>query len=445
MSILDQKSLDPQRAHPATLSERLVSTGAIDAETHRWALDRRRKLSGTLADILLRHGNIDDVVLRDALAALHDLPVRDGSTPSPDAAAIDRLGAAFCARHRIVPLRNAGASVPILCVDPHQFDGLRPYLEAALNAWCQPILDTETRLTEVLMRYAGPPLADRAETRSPAAQSCRHMVAAPVRAMALLAALIAGIAVAPASAIVVGSWMALCVLSVNGALLLFAVVSRLRRPPKLKASPRLARYPVVSILLPLFKEQDIAAILVDRIAKLDYPRELLDICLLIEESDAVTARTLAETELPPWVRVLRVAPGGVQTKPRAMNLALDFCRGAIIGIYDAEDAPAPDQIHRVVHQFARSGPRVAALQGRLAFYNARATWLTRCFFLDYATWFSLILPAIRRLDWAVPLGGTTVFLRRGPLEEVGGWDAHNVTEDADLGLRLTRAGYRTDL
>jgi glycosyltransferase XagB len=43
----------------------------------------------------------------------------------------------------------------------------------------------------------------------------------------------------------------------------------------------------------------------------------------------------------------------------------------------------------------------------------------------------------------VPLGGTTLFIRRHAIEVVGGWDAHNVTEDADLGLRLARYGFRT--
>ncbi len=37
------------------------------------------------------------------------------------------------------------------------------------------------------------------------------------------------------------------------------------------------------------------------------------------------------------------------------------------------------------------------------------------------------------------------FFRRDALEELGGWDAHNVTEDADLGFRLARHGYRTEM
>jgi cellulose synthase/poly-beta-1,6-N-acetylglucosamine synthase-like glycosyltransferase len=128
-----------------------------------------------------------------------------------------------------------------------------------------------------------------------------------------------------------------------------------------------------------------------------------------------------------------------------MNYALNFARGEIIGVYDAEDAPAPDQLQRVARRFAAEGPRTACLQGALNFYNAPDSWITRAFALDYAIWFRLVLPALSRLDAVVPLGGTTVFFRRAPLEEVGGWDAHNVTEDADLGVRLRRHGYRCAL
>jgi cellulose synthase/poly-beta-1,6-N-acetylglucosamine synthase-like glycosyltransferase len=88
---------------------------------------------------------------------------------------------------------------------------------------------------------------------------------------------------------------------------------------------------------------------------------------------------------------------------------------------------------------------VACLQGRLDFYNPRINWMSRCFTIEYAAWFRLLLPGIERLGLAVPLGGTTLFFRRAALETLGRWDAHNVTEDADLGMRIARRGYRTEL
>ena len=185
--------------------------------------------------------------------------------------------------------------------------------------------------------------------------------------------------------------------------------------------------------------------LIRRLDALDYPRELLDICLVVEADDRLTRETLAGADLPHWMRQVTVPGGAVRTKPRALNFALDFCRGSIIGVYDAEDAPEPGQIRKIVHRFAERGPSVACLQGVLDFYNPRENWLARAFAIEYATWFRIMLPGLEKMGLAVPLGGTTLFFRRAALEELGGWDAHNVTEDADLGIRLARHGYRTEL
>jgi len=145
------------------------------------------------------------------------------------------------------------------------------------------------------------------------------------------------------------------------------------------------------------------------------------------------------------MRVVVVPDGPLKTKPLALNFALDMCRGSIIGVYDAEDAPEPAQIRKVVDRFYQRGADVACLQGVLDFYNPRTNWLSRCFTMEYATWFRIILPGMQHLGLALPLGGTTLFFRRAVLEELGAWDAHNVTEDADLGIRLARHGYRTEL
>jgi cellulose synthase/poly-beta-1,6-N-acetylglucosamine synthase-like glycosyltransferase len=198
-------------------------------------------------------------------------------------------------------------------------------------------------------------------------------------------------------------------------------------------------------MVPLFRESDIASRLVRRLARLDYPKELLDILLVVEDDDTLTQRALSAHRLPRWMRIVTVPTGPIRTKPRALNYALDFCRGSIVGVWDAEDAPAADQIQKVVRHFQGAAPDVACLQGILDFYNARHNWLTRCFAIEYAAWFRVMLPGIARLGFVVPLGGTTLFFRREVLESLGGWDAHNVTEDADLGLRLARHGYRTEL
>jgi cellulose synthase/poly-beta-1,6-N-acetylglucosamine synthase-like glycosyltransferase len=229
------------------------------------------------------------------------------------------------------------------------------------------------------------------------------------------------------------------------ALKVAAMAVALRRAPPEGPAPIIARLPVVSVMVALYREASIAPRLVRRLERLDYPRDLLDVVLVVEEEDRITRDALARAGLPPWMRVAVVPNGPVKTKPRALNFALDLCRGSIVGIYDAEDAPAPDQIRKVVARFHARDAKVACLQGVLDFYNPRSNWLARCFTMEYASWFRVILPGLARLGLPVPLGGTTLFFRRTALERLGAWDAHNVTEDADLGMRLARHGMRTEL
>jgi len=185
--------------------------------------------------------------------------------------------------------------------------------------------------------------------------------------------------------------------------------------------------------------------LIELLQALNYPRSHLEIILLSEQTDPQTRALLNKTPLPRWIKILNVPQGQVQTKPRAMNYALPFCQGDIIGIYDEEDAPEPDQLIKVAAQFAHAPQDVVCLQGRLDFYNTHSNWLGRCFTIEYATWFRVILPGLARLGGVIPLGGTTLFFRRSALDHLQGWDAHNVTEDADLGVRLSRHGWRCDI
>ncbi|MFB9225125.1 glycosyltransferase family 2 protein [Paracoccus cavernae] len=205
------------------------------------------------------------------------------------------------------------------------------------------------------------------------------------------------------------------------------------------------KLPVISVMVPLFAEADIAERLIARLSRLTYPRELTDVLLVVEASDLVTCDALAGTVLPHWIRVIKVPDGPIKTKPRALNYALNFCRGPIIGIWDAEDRPEPDQLHKVARRFHFAPPDVACLQGILDYYNPRTNWLSRCFTIEYASWFRANLRGVARLGLVVPLGGTTLFIRREILEKVGCWDAFNVTEDADLGVRLARRGWKTEM
>lgn len=211
-------------------------------------------------------------------------------------------------------------------------------------------------------------------------------------------------------------------------------------PPEEARMPD-AELPVYTVFVALYREAAVVPRLLAALIRFDYPVAKLDIKLLTEADDTATAGALARLALPPHVEVVVVPPGLPKTKPRALNAALPLARGSCLVVYDAEDVPDPGQLRAAAHAFARASPRTACLQGRLVIDNARDSWLTRCFALEYTALFDVLGPALAAWRLPTPLGGTSTHFRTHILRAVHGWDAWNVTEDADLGLQLARAGY----
>lgn len=430
----------------------LMARGALDPGDLARALALRVREETRLGDILLAHGMVSEAELYAALAEQHSARLVDLATEPPDPRLIDAIGVEVCLRHRFVPWRQIGGATVIVTARPEEYSrhvALFPPGTTTLIA-----IAPERDVLDALLALRSRQLVRRAETLAPETESCRIWNGRRFRryGLAVLAALTAAHVVAPVATFAALTALSLLVLAANTGLRIAALATGAFRnardalaPAPPARPPAIARLPIVSVMVPLYREMAIAERLLQRLGRISYPRELLDICLVTEDNDETTRATLAATRLPRWVRVVTVPEGSLRTKPRALNYALDFCRGSIIGVYDAEDAPAPDQIHKVVARFHERGAEVACLQGVLDYYNARSNWMARCFTLEYAAWFRVILPGLARLGFAIPLGGTTLFFRRDALEALGGWDAHNVTEDADLGVRLARHGYRTEL
>ncbi len=433
----------PQR--PA-LGAQLFRSGVVSADDMINALAHQGREAGRLPDVLRARGLVMDRDIHEAEARTWGIRVIDLAKALPDPRLIDALGASNCLRHGLVPWRRVGDVTVVALSQPERFRQLRPMLEAKLGPVTAALAPARA-ITAAIHAWRGPRLAQAAENRVSSAESCRdwpklHRAPRVMTVLATFAALALAAPVALALAVLIFGLVSLTLLV---GLKLAATVASLRLPPPPPGEPADISPPVVSIIVALYREGDIAARLVRRLARLDYPEELLDVILAVEADDQVTLDALTAAELPPWMRVIVVPEGEVKTKPRALNHALDYARGSVIGVYDAEDAPDPDQLRQVAAHFQRSPPEVACLQGVLDYYNPRTNWLSRCFTIEYAGWFRLVLPGIARLGLVVPLGGTTLFFRRNVLESLGGWDAHNVTEDADLGIRLARHGYRTEL
>jgi cellulose synthase/poly-beta-1,6-N-acetylglucosamine synthase-like glycosyltransferase len=200
--------------------------------------------------------------------------------------------------------------------------------------------------------------------------------------------------------------------------------------------------PVYTVLVPAYREPDVVATSLAAIDHFEYPRDRLDVKVLLEADDDATQAAVRECAPGAHVEVVIVPPAGPRTKAKACNYGLCRARGEYVTIFDADDVPEPLQLRRAVAAFRELPDDVACLQAKLAFYNPDVNRLTRWFELEYATWFSHYLPGLVAQGAPLPLGGTSNHFRRDTLQAAGAWDAHNVTEDADLGIRIHRLGYR---
>lgn len=205
--------------------------------------------------------------------------------------------------------------------------------------------------------------------------------------------------------------------------------------------------PVYTILVPVYHEAEVIETLLHHISAMDYPKYKLDVRILLEADDAETIEAVArlhdsgETGID--FTAIIVPKSQPQTKPKACNYGLLQARGEYVVIYDAEDRPEPDQLKKACLAFKKLPKEYVCIQAKLNYYNSRQNLLTKLFTQEYSMWFENLLVGVMQMDIPVPLGGTSNHFKMSFLREVGGWDPFNVTEDADLGIRLFKFRYKT--
>ncbi|MCF3972784.1 glycosyltransferase family 2 protein [Paracoccus salsus] len=449
-------ALAPRNQQP--LGQILLEDGAVQPGHLLKAVVMRQRQKARLGQILLAQGWVTPEALTRALSRQWRTSAIDPAATPADPRLIDAAGAEFCLAQGILPWRRIGGVTWVATARPDEFEEICGALPSEFGR-IRMLLCSEAQAQEAILATRRSAMIRAAEFRVRPEESCRtrneHRTGR--LAIGVMAAMALGLWLVPVAMLtLLTAWAALTLIT-QTALKLMSLAAALR----VRAEQRLVRraagdgrlavpqmegpLPVISVMVPLFEESDVAGKLVTRLSRLEYPRELTDILLVIEASDHITRQALKGAQLPRWLRVVEVPEGPIQTKPRALNYALNFCRGEIVGIWDAEDRPDPDQLHKVARRFHFAPPDTACLQGALDYYNPRTNWLARCFTIEYAAWFRVLLPGVARLGLVVPLGGTTLFFRRHALESVGAWDAWNVTEDADLGVRLARRGWRTEI
>lgn len=230
---------------------------------------------------------------------------------------------------------------------------------------------------------------------------------------------------------------------------LFLIIRSFAKPPELQITKEEidaldeSTLPAYTVFCPLYKESNVLPQFVKAMNDLDYPKEKLQVMLLLEQDDPETISVARNSNLPANFDIVVIPHSAPKTKPKALNFGLIHAKGELITIYDAEDVPEVDQLKKAVIAFNTSDPRVRCIQAKLNFYNPHQNILTRAFTAEYSLWFDLVLTGLQSLQAPIPLGGTSNHFRKRDLIDLKGWDAFNVTEDCDLGMRLVKRGYRT--
>lgn len=390
-------------------------------------------------DLALAEGMITEAALLRALAGLLGCPVVDrppaplpGQDPSPCYGR--RSYRSHCEAGECQVIAPTGAVAEML-LEWQSAHPLPPVL-----------LTTEQALLDALVSHHAGPISTEAALSLPDERSARNaragaLVLACGTALLCTLALMLPLATLPAK-LAASLMLAMTPVFVVAALAVLTATIVSHEPVQsLPVLPN-AALPSYTLIVPLYREGRVVRRLLARLCALDYPPEKRQVILAIEADDRETLAALATMTLPYGFVRLTVPPGLPRTKPRALNAALRFARGELTTIYDAEDAPEPDQLRLAAETFATAPPDIGCLQARLGISNPADHVLTRRFAQDYAALFDCTKRGFAIAGWPVALGGTSNHFRTDTLRALRGWDAANVTEDADLGYRLALDGYR---
>jgi cellulose synthase/poly-beta-1,6-N-acetylglucosamine synthase-like glycosyltransferase len=214
-------------------------------------------------------------------------------------------------------------------------------------------------------------------------------------------------------------------------------------PERLEASrgPATQREPSVgfSILLPARNEERVIGGTIKRIWAARYPRKLLQILVICHEDDIGTIKEVRRAIRQIGSRRVRLVTfsGEPVNKPRALNVGLAQAAHEVIAVFDAEDDVDPD-VFSIVNTVMLEEKTGVVLSG-VQLMNFTDHWFSVHNCLEYYFWFKSRLHFHAKVGM-IPLGGNTIFMRRDLIDRVGGWDANCLTEDADIGLRLSTLG-----
>jgi len=441
----------PPSAQPAPIGETLLAAGLIDRETLAWALERQRETGERIGQILLAAGRVHRLELQRALGEQWRLPFIDLLTSEIDESLVREFDPEVLLSEGWVPVgKDGSATIVATCESPTP--ELRKRVRRHLGAGSKVSMRTTTPVDiertitrcfreHIVRRSTGELMARRPDLSAAAGWSAGQKRSVLVACILFVIGLVVQWQLAVGLLVLAANvtFIAAVAFKLLACLVGVGCGARASAADAERDDRRLPRY---TVLVPVYREANVIGELMKNLGAIDYPAEKLEVLVLLESDDEETIEAARAAQPPATVRLVIVPDAQPKTKPKACNVGLFLARGELLVIYDAEDRPDPQQLRKAVAAFERAGADTVCLQARLRYWNYRTNLLTRMFSLEYGYWFGTMLPGLDRLGLPIPLGGTSNHFRVPELRALLGWDPHNVTEDADLGLRAAVEGYR---
>ena len=437
-------------AQPHPLASELdCLIGILPMYRLRNATDRSFTLGIGADRVLIAAGHIDERTYLKRLAQHCGMAVETFSGLTRADVLLDEAHVGHAARHGVVPVR-AGTGLKLV-IAPQMLGARRLVERTTRDPALSSLLRLATasdmqdfllhRIGDTLVKDAAWGLSKRSAVLSAApiqpslSKRSRDKPLIASTGLAVLATLLPSFAMWFWSQVLAMMFIAAVSLRLGASFL-----PRRVNPPCARLSD--AELPIYTIIVALYRMERSVPQLLRALDALDYPREKLDIILAVEVDDVATRLAIRRFGAMPHLRVVVAPDVGPRTKPKALNCSLSFARGSVIAVFDAEDQPHPGQLRAALDALRSGGEDVACAQASLCIHNVADSVFTRMFAAEYAGQFDVVLPGLADMKLPLPLGGTSNHFRADALRAVGGWDAWNVTEDADLGVRLARFGYR---
>jgi glycosyltransferase XagB len=440
----------------SSIGEILVERGVITAAQRDDALTVQARTGSTLGSILVSIGAIHPRDLYVALADAWGAEYIDASRIDPNAELLAGLDVDYLIKRGWVPVSRDDEGTVVVATAQRPTPSLQDEMEVTLGQPVRIAMTSHWSVSKAIQLGYRDEVVDRATQqlwREQPGASARSVLdhRQSVIGSSALAGLIVVLVVWPKVG-VSALTLALATSFLVGVAFKFALSLLGARvsPADTVSREEVAALsendlPIYTVLVPCYRETGVVASLVSNLGRLDYPADKLEILLLLEADDTDTLESAIASNPNHTITFVIIPDGPPKTKPKACNVGLMLARGEHLVVFDAGDRPDPDQLKRAIIAFRKAPVGTVCLQAGVDYVNAEENLLTRLFTLEHSFWFDHLRPAPGQRNHPIALGGTSTHFVTDALRHLGGWDPFNVTEDADLGLRVAARGLQTGM